>query len=132
MIYAQLALIMVLCALIVWREHDHSNTLQQLLAAHSADLAHEREAGYAERVAYADERAQATPDLSALIDLVDRCCQRLQAPDQAIVEHQLMQPLPPMPQAVLPDDDIGFWEAQQTSKEDLADRLMILESDGGQ
>ncbi len=88
---------------------------------------------YAERVqatsgflAAISESAQHDPhpDLAALVDLVDRLCQRLQAPETAIVDHQLSQQMPYMPQAVNPEGpDDEFWEAHDISKETLAEQL---------
>jgi hypothetical protein len=79
---------------------DHRTT--QLLAAHAA------------------ERAQPHPDIAALIALVENMAQRIQAPQQAVIDHALQTELPPMPNVVMPDDDQGFWE----SREDLAVRAM--------
>jgi len=62
--------------------------------------------------------AQASPDLENLIALVDRLCQRVQAPDLAVTEHAFKD-TPPSPRAVPFDDDEAFYEAQLT-KEQLA------------
>lgn len=74
---------------------------------------------------------QASPDLTELIALVDRLCQRLQAPEQAIVDHQIQQVDLPTPPAVQPDDDQGYWEAMERintmSKGDLAEHAMSAE-----
>lgn len=95
------------------KDHQHTLTrVDNLIAAQHAAL------------------AQPHPDLDSLIRLVDRLCQRLQAPDHAIVEHQLNQPLPPSPPAVTIDDDQAFWEAQNLPKEQLAEDLMAEELNG--
>lgn len=64
------------------------------------------------------------PDLSELTGIIDRLCQRVQAPEQAVIDHSVMQPLPPMPQPALPDDDAQFWRDQgfapEPTKEELA------------
>lgn len=78
-----------------------------------------------ERVAMENARAQATPDLQALVALVERMAQRLQAPEWAVQEHRFASTEgASTPQAVLPDDDQGWWEARQgASKEELAEQL---------
>lgn len=68
---------------------------------------------------------QPHPDLKELVGIVDRLCQRIQAPDAAVTEHAMAQPLPDMPQVVMPDDDRAWWESQgfQMPKEQLAEQL---------
>lgn len=74
--------------------------------------------------------SQPHPDLSALIDLTDRLCQRIQAPQQAVIDHALQQPVPPVPQTVLPHDDNAYWETQNVPKDELAEKLMAEELSG--
>ena len=69
-------------------------------------------------------RRDVTPDLKALIDMNAKLCQRLQAPAQAINEHIQGLPTPPSPQPVDMNDDEAVWE----SREDLAEKLMALET----
>lgn len=72
--------------------------------------------------------SQPHPDLESLIRLVDRLCQRLQAPQQAVVEHAMAQPLPDVPPTVSPFDDKAYWEAMNLPKDQLADELMAAET----
>lgn len=67
------------------------------------------------------------PDLLALVGLIDRLCQRIQAPAQAVFEHSTEQVRPgseEAPPAVHPDNDADFWEAREA----LAERLMAEEN----
>lgn len=57
------------------------------------------------------------------IALVERLCQRIQAPELAIAEHALQVAGEFTPPAVAMDDDEGHWEA----KEQLAERLRDME-----
>lgn len=66
--------------------------------------------------------------LGEMVDLCDRLCQRLQAPQAAVLEHDEMtralrddEYAPP---AVVPDDDDGYW----MSRERLADLAMQQEA----
>ena len=77
---------------------------------------------------HATDRTKPNPDTTALIALVERMAQRIQAPTEAVVEHQLAAPLPDSPPAIPFDNDQAFWEAQEPlSKEALADALMDAE-----
>jgi len=80
---------------------------------------------------HATDRTKPNPDTTALIALVERMAQRIQAPTEAVVEHQLAAPLPDSPPAIPFDNDQAFWEAQEPlSKEALADALMEAEAHG--
>ena len=72
-------------------------------------------------------RRQRDPDIRQLIALVDRLCQRVQAPQTAVLEHREREAPAPTaqyaPPAVEPDDDEGYWEA----KERLAEQMMRAE-----
>jgi hypothetical protein len=63
------------------------------------------------------------------IALVDRMCQRLQAPGAAVLEHDeaVRAPRPPeyAPPALEPEDDEGYW----MSREKLAELAMQAEVD---
>jgi hypothetical protein len=59
-----------------------------------------------------------SPDLCEMVQLVDRLCQRIQAPEAAVMEHASQGPLY-APQHVPLDDD----QAYQESKEELAEIL---------
>lgn len=97
--------------IIITERASSDHRIHQLLAQHATD------------------RAKPTPDTAALIALTDRMAQRLQAPAEAVVEHQLAGPLPPSPSAIPLDDDDAFWKAQEPmSKEALADALMEAET----
>lgn len=76
-----------------------------------------------ERLALEVARSQASPDLEALVALVRDLCQRVQAPKEAVVQHQMETGPVFAPPAVLPDDDAGWFEARM-SKEDLARQAM--------
>lgn len=69
-------------------------------------------------------------DTQALISLVDRMAQRIQAPNAAILEHdELVRELRTeeyAPPAVAPDDDEGYW----ASRDKLAELLMEQEANG--
>lgn len=68
-------------------------------------------------------QSQVSPDLEALIALVDRLCQRVQAPEVAVAQH-VDQTTPVFaPQPLSPDDD----EAWLMDKEELAERMMEQE-----
>lgn len=60
-----------------------------------------------------------SPDLRELIGLVDRLCQRVQAPGYAVAEHAQHAMTQDAPQAVSMFDDEEHW----ASKEDLAEAL---------
>lgn len=60
-----------------------------------------------------------SPDLMEMVGLVDRLCQRVQAPAVAVAEHAMMAAPAYVPQHVPVDDDDAHWE----SKEQLAERL---------
>lgn len=60
-----------------------------------------------------------SPDLRELIELVDRLCQRVQAPEYAVAEHAQHAMAQDVPQAVSMFDDDEHW----ASKEDLAEAL---------
>lgn len=69
------------------------------------------------------------PDIAALISLTDRLCQRIQAPEQAVIDHSVAQPITPdmIPQAVNPELDDEYWDSRQISKEDLAEQAAAEE-----
>lgn len=75
------------------------------------------------------ERATPDPNVAALIALTENLCQRLQAPQQAVIDHTIQQAVTPdmVPPAIPPDDDTAFWDAQPFSKEALADILAHAE-----
>lgn len=103
----QLALIAALVYVLFARERDHQNALGDLM-----DL-------------YRHERAQdaltARAERRELREQIDRLCQRIQAPEQAVIDHSIVQPLP-SPPAVMAEDDEDFWLSRM-SKEDLAAAL---------
>lgn len=103
--------ILALVAVLVMRERDHDNRLGE-----------ERDLASAERSVTAVEWAHERQEHTAL---VERLLQRVQAPEQAVMEHAMAQPLP-SPPAVIPDDDGDFWESRM-SKEELAEALMQQE-----
>lgn len=116
-----------LVAVLLWlRDRDHRQeikTIHGLLELHDEDR--QRWMHQLNALAAAAHESEPHPDLSHVIRLVDRLCQRIQAPEAAVTEHAIAQPLPPMPQVNLPDDDTAFWESQgfELPKEELAQRL---------
>ena len=76
-----------------------------------------------ERAVTADERSQWARERADLL-------QRIQAPEQAVVQHALAAPIPPSPATIPVDDDEAFWDArltkeqiaEQTFQQELADR----------
>lgn len=91
----ELAALLVVVAYLAWRDHQTAVTL-----------------------------AAATPDLIELVALVDRLCQRVQAPDVAVAEHAAAQGPVWAPPAVPMDDD----EAHFQSKEALAEQVAMMEA----
>lgn len=63
-----------------------------------------------------------SPDLTEMVALTDRLCQRLQAPMVAVGEHDAQVAGLFAPPAVPMDDDAAHWE----SKDDLARRLDVM------
>lgn len=105
---------------------SHGRQLVRVLSLAETDRVEQRER--TERLLSLVEATQAHaskphPDVAELVALVDRLCQRIQAPEQAVVEHAMAQPLPPLPMAIEMDDDEGHWE----SKEQMAEREMAEE-----
>lgn len=99
----QLVAIGALVYVLFARERDHQNHLGDLL-----DL---------DRI----ERAE-----HAL--LIERLCQRIQAPEQAVTDHSVTQAaVMAQPVAVNPASDDDYWQAQGISKEALADMAMAQE-----
>ena len=131
----QLLAILTLTGVLIWHvlhtAGTHREALMQLLAAQDI----ERQAHRGQLIALAQEHAQerqaAHPDLTELISLVDRLCQRVQAPEQAVLEHTLSD-LPESPTPVNPEDDQSYWDAQITAldKDQLADQAMEAELSG--
>ena len=83
------------------------------------------------------ERATPNPDTLALIALTENLCQRIQAPEQAVIDHSIAAPVTPdmIPAAVNPDVDADYWDKLGPSKERLAELLEQAEvqtvNDGG-
>lgn len=79
------------------------------------------------------DRATPNPDTAALIALTENLCQRIQAPQQAVIDHTVQQTVTPdmVPPAVPPDDDKAFWDNRPLSKEALAEILMAEEVTDG-
>ncbi len=100
---AGLNLALVLVVVLVIRGAMQLVTAERANAADAS--AHAVTCMAAERADWATERA----------DLL----QRIQAPEHAVMQHALTQPLPPSPASVPVDDDDAFWEAQMT-KDQLA------------
>lgn len=131
-----LALALILAAALVLQHHKdraYQHAIDRLIRAHDEQRT-ELEANHQASLAQLADVLKPVPhpDIKELIGLVDRLCQRVQAPEHAIVEHAQAQPLPPMPAAVLPDDDEGWHQAhalsaQLLSKEDLAEQAFEQE-----
>ena len=106
---------------------DHQTDNDRLVAMIATDRAHHRDS--LERLMVLHEQTterlcRPHPDLTELVALVDRLCQRIQAPEQAVVEHAMQMPLPPMPQVIEMDDDDRHFE----TKEQMAEREMDEEA----
>jgi uncharacterized iron-regulated membrane protein len=108
-------------------EHRQHARIQELLNQAAGERARLQSVHNARITSLLDtvmaDRAKPNPDTTALIALIERMAQRIQAPEQAVIDHALQTELPPTPTAVMPDDDQGFWE----SREDLAARAMTDE-----
>jgi hypothetical protein len=96
----------------IWQARRHEQRIDSLLRAQQRD------------------RATPNPDTAALTATVENLCQRIQAPQQAVIDHALAQPVGPQPTVPLPDDDNAFWVGQET-REELADRLLAAEVNVG-
>lgn len=123
MVYVAAAQLVLIVGLIRLLDRNHKAEVQTIYALIS-DQDQERQQTLA---LFADLNAAAAsrdphPDLTEMVGIVDRLCQRVQAPMAAVTEHSMAQPLPPMPQPALPDDDAQGWRnlGFDLSKEDLA------------
>lgn len=108
---------LILIAFLLWDKRFEREHGAQVLADFVLQARQEREALV---------RRDVTPDLTALIDLVDRLCQRVQAPERAINEHTQGVVVPESPPAVDMFDDEEYWEP----KENLAEREYEAELNG--
>ena len=77
------------------------------------------------------ERHQEQRRMREMVALIDRLCQRIQAPAAAVLEHdeatRVMRDEEYAPPAVPPDDDDEFW----ASREKLAELAMQQELNDG-
>jgi len=64
--------------------------------------------------------------VQAFIAQVDRLCQRLQAPQQAVIDHTI-QTLQPGPPPIPMDDDAGYDDLHGLSKDELAELVADAE-----
>ena len=126
MVYLAVAELALIVGLIWLRERSHDRELEAirvLVDQHAVERA-EHLSVLADLTTQTGDR-DPHPDLTQMVGIVDRLCQRIQAPDQAVIDHSIVQPLPEMPQPALPDDDAAFWKAQgfapAASKEELAE-----------
>ena len=71
-----------------------------------------------ERTASDVSREQAT---AALVALIADLCQRVQAPEQAVVDHTARTVPLETPEAVNPESDDSYWQAQGLTTEQLAE-----------
>lgn len=94
----------------VWSQRDMRASLR-------AELVEERRQHHNLTRELLDARS---PDLEQLIALTDRLCQRIQAPELAVLEHQQAGPAL-TPPAVGFDDDEAFHAAHGLTTEQLAD-----------
>lgn len=119
---------------VAWTRRDraHQARIDRLLDAHETDRLLELSTRFLAQIEQANvlhhqAQSETHPDVAALVALVDRLCQRIQAPDLAVVDHQMAQPLAFSPPAVPMSSDEGYWEAQDLSKEQLAQMAMAQE-----
>lgn len=121
----QLVVIVALGWLLYRSQHQAREALYETSEQHAAITAalFERLADLATQAGHCDPH----PDLTQLIGLVDRLCQRVQAPDVAVTEHAMSMPVGPMPQ---PRPDQGYEGLDvfpEVSKEELAERYASVE-----
>lgn len=120
---ASLTVVVLACLwLLDRREKRHQVTVERLLTAVHDERDAMAQRVHDERIQLENARAETSPDLAALIALVENLCQRVQAPREAVVQHQMESGPVFAPPAVLPDDDEGWFEARMP-KEQLADLL---------
>ena len=82
-------------------------------------------------VAFVERRERyALEDRDRLLATIDDLCQRVQAPDLAVIDHQAKQGGIVNPPAVGFDNDEDYWKAAEMTKEQLADELMQAELAG--
>lgn len=77
-----------------------------------------------------DREDAAVRERDALLGTIHELCQRIQAPDLAIVDHQAKQGAVVNPPAVGWDNDDDFWEADKMTREQLAEQVMQAELAG--
>lgn len=127
MIAALIAVVVVAAWLLDRRDKRHQEERTRLLQL----MLEERESMarriHDERAEMEKARAQATPDLTAMVAMLDRMAQRLQAPEWAVQEHRFATTEgAPAPQPAV--DDEGWWAAhQEIPKEQLAEQLWAEE-----
>lgn len=100
---------------LIYRAQVHDRRIDRLISLH------------------ATERAQTTPDLKALIGLVENLAQRIQDPQQAVIDHSTqLDATNPGPAAVNPELDDAYWSALEAliPKEALAEAAMEEELSG--
>lgn len=105
----------------------HTRTTNQIRDDFRRELSqvHDRQAKHLQSVI-----AQKNPDLEQLIALIDRQMQRIQAPQQAVVDHSIAAAAPSHP-AVPFDDDEAFHQAHSMTVEELAEAAWNAEVTSG-
>lgn len=112
---------------LIYRAQVHDRRVDRLVAlAAQATGRHTEQVNHLISL-HTSERANTHPDLEALIRLVENLCQRIQAPEQAVIDHSIASPEGPQPQFIGGDDDDAYW-AHQESKEELAERIEAEEA----
>lgn len=74
-----------------------------------------------------DREDAAVRERDALLGTIHELCQRVQAPDLAVIDHQAKQGVIVNPPAVGFDDDEDYWEAAEMTKEQVAEQMMAHE-----
>ena len=77
--------------------------------------------------AFGRRERSAQVDRDRLLATIDTLCQRVQAPELAVVDHQARQETLASPPAVGFDNDDEYWQATEMTKEQLAEQMMARE-----
>lgn len=119
-----IACLTLLALVIIADRRERSRLIDALRAERDSMLRTVKE----ERTASDIGREQAT---AALIALINDLCQRVQAPQQAVLEHTARTvPADHVPAAVNPEDDNSYWQAQGLTTEQLAELAFAEELAG--
>lgn len=123
-----LALVLAALLLAVWLDHRGRRERERLVDALRAERESMLRTMKEERTASDVAREQAS---ASLIGLISDLCQRVQAPEQAVLEHTAKTvPVEHTPPAVNPESDDSYWSAQGLTTEQLAELAFAEELAG--